>query len=210
MMKHDIALKVAEALVEHLRPACVRIEIAGSIRRLKPEVKDIEIVCVPDLSPVARAPLEFGKPVPQLYKTQLEKSVDEMRKAGDIDLMANGDRYKKMRLKYAGIVCDLFIVIPPAEWGVLAVIRTGPSDFSHWCVTSQKFGGALPVGYFVKHGVVWIESEIVKRDVPDDQGKALKLLTDTNHLSMPEEVDFLKFLQLGWIEPKDRVARWKR
>ena len=209
-MKHDIALKTAEALVDHLRPACARIEIAGSIRRLKPEVKDIEIVCVPDLTPVKRAVLEFGKPVPPSYKTALDKLVDEMRIAGDIRLEANGDRYKKMYLNYAGIKCDLFIVIPPAEWGALMLIRTGSSDFSHWCVTNRKYGGALPEGYFVKHGVVWLESEISKQDVPDDQNKALKLLTDANHLSMPEEIDFLKFLDLGWLEPKERVAKWNR
>lgn len=37
---HSIAL----AVLELLRPHCIRIEIAGSIRREKPEVKDIEIV----------------------------------------------------------------------------------------------------------------------------------------------------------------------
>lgn len=209
-MKHDVALKVAEALVEHFRPACVRIEIKGSISRLKPEVKDIEIVVVPDMKPLPRAPLEFGKPIPPAHKTLLDKLVFDMKEANDILLEANGDRYKKMYLKYAGIKVDLFIVIPPAEWGVLAVIRTGPSDFSHWCVTSRKFGGALPEGYFVKHGVVWLEMYIKKNEVPDDQNKALKLLTDTNHLSMPEEIDFLKFLGLSWIEPSERVARWSK
>ena len=75
---------------------------------------------------------------------------------------------------------------------------------------SRKIGGCLPVGYFVKHQVVWIKSEIGKYDVPENQDKAIALLTETNHLSMPEEIDFLKFLELGWIEPKDRVARWTK
>jgi len=41
------ARKLAEQMVERLRPACDKIEIAGSVRRGKPEVKDIEIVCLP-------------------------------------------------------------------------------------------------------------------------------------------------------------------
>lgn len=209
-MRHDAALKVAEALVDHLRPACTRIEIKGSVARLKADVKDIEIVVIPSSKPVPRAMLEFGKPIPPTYKTHLDKLVDEMRLAGDIRLEANGDRYKKMYLNYAGIKVDLFIVIPPAEWGVLAVIRTGPSDFSHWCVTNRKLGGALPDGYFVKHGVVWVGTEIAKKDVPDDQGKAMKLLTPMNHLVMAEETSFLDFLGLGWIEPSERLARWKK
>jgi hypothetical protein len=58
--------------------------------------------------------------------------------------------------------------------------------------------------------MVWVESEIDKREVPDNQDKALKLLTPVNHLSMPEEVDFLNFLELGWIEPGERRAKWAR
>ncbi|GAB2550038.1 nucleotidyltransferase family protein [Spirosoma aerophilum] len=43
----DKAQRLAKGLVERLEEYCDRIHIAGSIRRLKPEVKDIEIVCQP-------------------------------------------------------------------------------------------------------------------------------------------------------------------
>lgn len=209
-MKYDVAFRVAEALVDHLRPTCERIEVKGSVSRFKPEVKDVEILVVPDLTPVPRAMLEFGKPIPPLYKTQLDKLLAEMAHDDAIRLDQSGPRKKTFYLKYAGISVDLFICIPPSQWGVQAVIRTGPSDFSHWCVTSKRSGGALPVGYFIKHQVVWIESEIDKQDMPEDADIAIELLTDTNHLSMPEEIDFLNFLELGWIEPKERVARWAK
>lgn len=117
-MKHSEALAVAEALRDYLAPACVRIEIAGSIRREKPEVKDIELVCEPSMVPPGKPKLEFGKPIPPTYKTQLDELVGRMYQAGDIRIEAN-------------------------------------------------------------------------------------------HLSMPEEVDFLNFLELGRIEPRERVARWK-
>lgn len=209
-MNHSEALNVAKALVGYLESACRRIEIAGSVRRGKADVKDIELVCIPDLTPPPAPRAEFGKPIPPAYKTKLDELVGRMFQAGDIRIEANGDRYKKLYLKYAGIKVDLFVLIPPSEWGVQMVIRTGPSDFSHWCVTSRKFGGALPDGYFVKHGVVWLAENIEKKDVPDDPAKAAKLLTDANHLHMPEEVGFLNFLGLGWIEPGERIARWKK
>lgn len=209
-MQHSAALKVAESLVEHFRPACERIEIAGSLRRLKPEVKDIELVIIPDLSPVPRARPEFGKPIPKLYKTLLDKLVDEMKECGDILLEANGDRYKKVLLNYAGIKVDMFINLAPSHWGVQMVLRTGSEDFSHWVVTQRKYGGVLPDGYFVKHQVVWIRDEIKKFEVPDDPNKAIALLTDKNNLPMPAEIDFFNFLELGWIEPRDRVARWRK
>src|SRR3972149_1812673 len=48
-MKLKQAYGIAGGLVMALRPVCERVEIAGSIRRGKAEVKDIEIVCVPTM-----------------------------------------------------------------------------------------------------------------------------------------------------------------
>jgi DNA polymerase/3'-5' exonuclease PolX len=209
-MKHEAALPVAQALLDYFAPACREIKIAGSLRREKDEVKDIELCCIPDDTPPAKPRAEFGKPIPPTHKTKLDELVHRMVQTDDIRMEANGDRYKRMFLKYAGIKCDLFINVPPSEWGVQLLIRTGPKDFGHWCVTNRKYGGALPDGYFVKHQVVWIAEEIGKRDIPDDPKKSVALLTDANHLSMPAEVDFLNFLELGWLEPSERRARWRR
>ena len=46
-MIYEQALEIAEKTKALLAPHCERIEIAGSIRRLKPFVKDIEIVAIP-------------------------------------------------------------------------------------------------------------------------------------------------------------------
>lgn len=46
-MNLDQAKKYADKIVQWLRPHCVRIEVAGSIRRERPEVNDIDIVCIP-------------------------------------------------------------------------------------------------------------------------------------------------------------------
>jgi len=43
------ARAIAEELKALLQPSCHRIEIAGSIRRQKPEVGDIELLCIPKL-----------------------------------------------------------------------------------------------------------------------------------------------------------------
>ena len=53
------ATGLAGELVALLQPACERIEIAGSIRRQRPDVGDVELVVVPRL----KAPLGlFGEP----------------------------------------------------------------------------------------------------------------------------------------------------
>jgi DNA polymerase/3'-5' exonuclease PolX len=55
---YPVVLPIAGRIVEALRPYCERIEIAGSLRREKPMVGDIEIVAIP------RRPVDlFGEPV---------------------------------------------------------------------------------------------------------------------------------------------------
>jgi len=190
-MKHADALKVAESLVEHFRPACERIEIKGSLCRLKSDVKDIDLLIVPDLSPLPRPRAEFGMPLPIVHKTMLDKMIAEMQADGAIRLEKVGDHSKKFYLKYAGISVEMYLVLPPATWGVRSVIRTGPADFSHWMVTKKMHGGALPDTYYVKDGAVW------------DRTFEMKFET-------PEEIYYFKLCGLGWIEPSERVARWKR
>jgi DNA polymerase/3'-5' exonuclease PolX len=196
MMRHSSALRLAESLVRQLRPVCKRIEVKGSICRLKPEVKDIEILAIPDLTPVPRPRPEFGKPIPKVYKTALDKLLAEMERDELIIFKKGGDRYKQLWLKDAAIAVDLFLVLPPAQWGVQAVIRTGPAEFSHWMVTRKSKGGALPDQFIVEDGVV------------GDRVFSLKGETRRGEIPMPEEIDFLSFCDLDWIEPKDRVARW--
>ena len=40
------AKQIADSIVDAIGPACSRAHVAGSIRRQKPEVKDIEIVAI--------------------------------------------------------------------------------------------------------------------------------------------------------------------
>lgn len=186
-MKYADALRIAEYYVEWFRPACKRIEIKGSICRGKAEPKDIEILAVPDVTVLPRARVEFGKPIPKVYKTRLDEMIAEMVDKDICFLKANGDKLKKIWLLKELIQIDLFLVTPPAEWGVLSVIRTGPSDFSHWMVTRKSIGGALPDSVQVKDGAVWL---------------------GYSKYDMPEEVNFFKLCGMEYVEPSQRAARW--
>ena len=188
-MRHDSALKLAVRLVEYLRPACRRIEIAGSVRRGKPEVKDIEIVAIPDLSPVARPRAEFGKPAPKVYKTKLDALLDEKVCSREIFMQKEGDRYKKFLIIDTQISVDLFLVLPPAQWGVQFLIRTGPADFSQWMVTKQIKGGALPDDFYVQDGSVWMAG------------------TDTP-VAVADERDYFKLCGMEYIDPHFRTPNW--
>lgn len=195
MMKHADVLVIAEWLKEYLLPHCKRIEIVGSVRRGKADVHDMELLAVPlDVHP----PIEFGRK--NIDKTFLDQYLRYLVDDATLRLVKGGDKYKQfvfLRWEEFAIDAplsdfhfDLFIVTPPAEWGVQSVIRTGPSDFSHWMVTKRLLGGALPDTLYVKDGAVW-------------DGK------DGSKYNTPEEEDFFQLCGMEWIEPGGRVARWK-
>ena len=193
-MENKRARFIAENLVALISPFCTRIEIAGSIRRGKADVKDIEIVAEPDLTPPPPPKLEFGKPIPKRYKTRLDESLDILREKGLFEFEKNGDKYKKLVMfeQHTRLInIDLFLVTPPALWGVQMVIRTGPAEFSHWVVTRRKNGGALPNDVHVQDGAVWAGEEPIV-------------------IGFDSELDFLNFLGLGWIDPDKREARWTK
>ena len=55
-MDINIAKPLADLIVADLRPHCHRAEVAGSVRRMKANVKDIELVVqVRDWEPAFRA-----------------------------------------------------------------------------------------------------------------------------------------------------------
>ena len=128
-MEYYKALSIAETLVAELTPACKRIEIAGSIRRQKPDVGDIEIVAIPDLRPPRPA---FGYPI---FPTRLDAILANLSIVDDdilIHLNMNGSKFKQFWVSYDGgqtwiFKVDLFLITPPADWGVLYLIRTGPA-----------------------------------------------------------------------------------
>jgi DNA polymerase/3'-5' exonuclease PolX len=178
-MKQKIPLArakvIAENIVKRLQPHCLRIEIAGSIRRGKPEVGDIEVV----VEPFPTRDL-FGE------ETYEPHSVDEIDWTDWGQLIKGGHKYKQVLLsEKMDIHLDLFIVTPPAQWGVQFLIRTGPAEYSHRFVTSKQFGGMMPSCFKVKDGAIW-------------KGDRL--------LETPEERDVYALIGAEFVEPNRRMT----
>ena len=112
-MKLEIALEIAERVKALLAPHCERIEIAGSIRRKKPEVKDIEIVAIPK-------PFDTG-----LFESGIATVVNQWQKVkGELPC-----KYTQ-RILPEGIKLDLFFA-ERGNWGLIYAIRTGSAEYSH-------------------------------------------------------------------------------
>ncbi|MFA7254037.1 MAG: hypothetical protein WC107_05800 [Patescibacteria group bacterium] len=145
-LDHKFASGLAIELTRILRPTCERIEIAGSLRRNKPDVGDIEIVCIPS-------------EMPDLFGEMSRNSFAITDKLTGYALIKNGEHFKQIDLKYCK--CDLFITTPEC-WGVIFMIRTGSADFSHKMVTPKQYGGYMPGHLKVKDGRLWNGSTVVE------------------------------------------------
>lgn len=174
-LAYEQAKSLADRIIKELAPVCAKIEIAGSIRRQKQTIGDIEIVCIPK----QQADL-FGNAGASLLDPELEILAQEERIIkGD----KWGQKYKKFHIPaMPELGVDLFITTPE-EWGYTFTIRTGGKEFSHMCVTPKQQGGFLPGHLRVGGCRLW------------EGDKAL----DTS-----EEIYFLSALGLGWIEPEAR------
>jgi DNA polymerase/3'-5' exonuclease PolX len=91
-MKAKIAysevLPIAQELVELLRDGCARLEIAGSLRRRRPEVGDIELVAIPRVQEETDL---FGQVV------HVRSALDELLTAIGVQVFAtkSGPRFKQ-------------------------------------------------------------------------------------------------------------------
>ena len=122
-MSGTIALKKAQELagdiVKALDPWCESIEVAGSIRRRKPTVNDIDIVLVP------KDWWELNKVVSRLGK--VERSGEKMTR-----LILNG-----------GVHLDIYYATP-AKFATLFLIRTGSKENNiRLCSLAKKQGWRL-------------------------------------------------------------------
>jgi len=127
------ALHIAKRVKNLLAPHCSRIEIAGSIRREKPEVKDIEIVAIPK-------PYDTG-----LFESGIATVVNQWQKVkGELPC-----KYTQ-RILPEGIKLDLFFA-EPGNWGLIYAIRTGSALFSHHVLAT----GWVKKGYNSQNGYLY-------------------------------------------------------
>ena len=177
------ALAAAHALSDLLCHACERWEIAGSVRRNKPEVGDVEHVILPTFGDVPGGDL-FASPQ---TVNLLWHRLDQLVAAGTVaKALINGsprwgERYR--RVIFQGIAHDLFAA-DADNWGSVLAIRTGPAEFSKGLVVGLRRNG-----YRNQDGYVWTctpEGEPIER------------------VACPDERTFFALAGAAWVEPEDR------
>lgn len=156
---YNDVLPTAQRIVEKLGAYSQRIEIAGSLRRQRPLIGDIEIVAIPDYARDL-----FGDPdlSRNMLKHFLITSGAKMPKCGD----------KYIQFKYGAYMVDLFTP-SPETWGSVFLIRTGSHDFNMWLMTvwSPKVNVRFTGGRLVRRH----NGELIETPEEVDVFKALQL-----------------------------------
>ncbi|MFN3405166.1 MAG: hypothetical protein ACK40G_13795 [Cytophagaceae bacterium] len=179
-MKLEMAKMVAEMVKSKLAPYCEKIEIAGSIRRQKPEVGDIEIVCIP-------------KTVKEVKK-DLFGGISEVEEKRDPGFLATVNEWEAIKGKAEGkytqrllkgrtgatIKLDLFTA-NHRNWGYILAIRTGSANFSKEVLAK----GWVSKGYKGLDGYL--------------------MGTDGRPVSVPDEETLFRLIGKSYVLPKDRI-----
>jgi len=153
-MELERAKAIAERIKTLLEPACERIEIAGSIRRQKPEVGDIELLCIPKyIAGIDQLDSEIGALAVQgILACRLNK----------LGRRVYGPKNKLLLHRETGIGVDIFSTTEEC-WPVAMVVRTGGKQTNiRICMAAQARGykfHAYGSGFSTPHGEIVCHSE---------------------------------------------------
>lgn len=178
---------VAEGLLTLLRSACERIEVAGSVRRQRPQVGDIELLAVSKVSP-ANQQMTFDRPRRIAQVTRyLDHRVGELIAKGTFDYRLNklgrrafGPKNKMLIHVPSGISVDLFSTTAE-NWGMSLLVRTGSADY---CVKVMSRLIALGHRGHAYGGIT---------------------LQSGEEINCPTEEEVFRILQWPFVAPEQRV-----
>lgn len=182
------AQRAAERVVELLRDGCERIEVAGSIRRGAPDVKDIEIVCVPKWGRGLFDERAFDLLNETVRLRRREKRLQWRTRNGGLGAPEPDDLNDRRYYALATYdetpwPVDVFAVRPPAQWGAIMAIRTGPAEYAQRLVTSAH-----------------------RRQLKCENGRlvSLALATTGQERATPDERDFIEACGMPYLPPNLR------
>ena len=194
-MPLDDAKKIAISICYKLQPFCQVINIAGSVRRQKPQVKDIEIICIPKTATLKDM---FGWDEGIIRTPMFAKTVSEL---GSI-LKGNTDgKYMQIELPEK-INLDLFI---PDDFDYYRqyAIRTGSADYSAKIIAS----GWRKIGWCGSDKGLRKMSDCVESKTPDGKSKwkCVKSNAELPPVWKSEE-EFFNWIKVEMLHPSQRVV----
>lgn len=190
------AQPVADDLAKALMPACERITVAGSLRRRKPEVGDIELLYIPRFGPGRRP----GELVDSDDVNQVDLLLKILLDTGVLEKRLNvkgaetwGPQIKLARHVPSGIPVDLFSTGATSWWNYL-VCRTGPAESNTRIATEARQRGWKWEPY----------SDGFSKVKPELRNSGEEGPSGTDRYAVACEKDVFEFVGLPYGEPWER------
>jgi len=140
---YTLAHHVATAIVEHLRPVCQRIEIAGSLRRRRDLVHDIDLVLISRTERVQAPQRGLFAETDTVEQRAFDRVLTDLQDAGRIGDLALSDKIIRFTATKSGIPIDLYLA-KEATWATILLIRTGSKEHNiHLCKLARQRGMIL-------------------------------------------------------------------
>lgn len=184
----EAARRIVGQLADLIRPACEKLEVAGSIRRGTPYVKDADLVAIPrpHLLP--------------LLDDLLARGIVEKALYGETKSTRWGPKLRGMIFQGLQVEIDL---ADEHNWGYKKALRSGPKEaneyimaFINWKKPALRLQGGY--GWYSPHN--WWEKP---------KGKWFAL--DQVRLSIPDEDTLFALLGMPYIPPGERTEqRYKK
>lgn len=196
-MKLQKAKQIADKLVSELKPYCERIDIAGGIRRGKPDPHDIEICCIPNKKSHFERNDLFGVVEKVTYRNPLfDQMVESFGKV--IKGKRNG---RMMQIQLPEIMLDLFTP-DPIDYIRQFAIRTGSAEYSFKTIAAswKRLGW---VG--TKDGLRLQKDCTAKAGGDNKTIWVVNVLNPTLPPKFQSELEFFDWLKIPYKEPKDRL-----
>lgn len=137
-MELEEAQKLAQEIVEQIHPHCERIEVAGSIRRRKSQIRDTDLVLIPK-------PFLWSRIIVTLQRNM------------DAKILKRGNSIAQLTI--SGVNVDLYVA-SPETWDALLLIRTGSAAHNiKLSMLARKKGLKLTHKGLMKDGKVFASTE---------------------------------------------------
>lgn len=189
----DIAVSICKQLQGH----CERVNIAGSIRRQKKEVGDIEIICIPKLIKTVKRDMFQNEEATYSNDPKFNEIVLGL---GQVLKGKTVGRMMQIKLPQ-DITLDLFMP-DPADYYRQYAIRTGSADYSHKVIAQ----GWLDIGWCGVPGLGLRKVSDCKTFYNRQHQKEWKCINDRPELPpiWESEQEFFDWIKVPFIHPKDR------
>jgi DNA polymerase/3'-5' exonuclease PolX len=204
------ATRWSAAIAVELAPHCHRLEIAGSIRRSRPQCGDIDIVCIPKAdsqTDLLGAELVRTNAVLEWARAYARKCQGQVTGPGDQvpRIISGGEREgKQLIVQLRNCQLDLWFA-SEKNFASRFLCRTGSREHNIWFATRLT---ERNMHWFPYEGIVTLDSLRAEKINPYAPGAADRAVEKNLILPAGTESDLYGYAGLELIAPEHRELAW--